>query len=148
MSKLIAGAIAATAIALLAGCSSAAPSPAVTSASPAGDSTPVAAGPVATLAPLTLGHFPGTASGKLAKEICGQWAGLRRQYVQKITVDTAYQMNQWFSGPDWAKVQAASLNLDDPAYSNLETALGTGLTGEDASAGSAAAIDKACEHAD
>ena len=101
------------------------------------------------LAPLTPGHFPDTADGKLAKAICGHWAGLRQEYVNRAADDSAYQMNQWLSGPAWSKVQDDSAALgDDPAYSHLETALGAGLAGDDAGPESAAAIDKACEAAD
>jgi len=133
----------------LTGCSSGSPSPAISYAPPVNDSTPVAPGPVASLGPLTLGNFPSTVNGNLAKAICTSWAGLRHEYVQKITVDTAYQMNGWFSSADWSKIQNDSMALgNDQAYSNLETALGVGMTGEDASAASAAALDKACEAAD
>ena len=129
----------------LAACSSGTPSPAITSASPIDNSAVVAPGPAASLGALALGRFPSTADGKLAKAICKSWATLRREYVQKITVDTAYQLNGWFSSPAWSTIQNDAMTLgNDPAYSNLETAVGVGITGENASAASAKAIDKAC----
>jgi hypothetical protein len=137
------------AVLVLAACSSSTPSPAATSASPIDNSAAVAPGPVASLGPLALGHFPSTTDGKLAKAICKSWSALRSEYVQKITADTAYQLNGWFSSSDWSTIQNDGMTLgSDPAYSNLETALGVGMVGDDASAASAKAIDKACKEAD
>jgi hypothetical protein len=133
----------------LAACSSATPSPAITSASPIDNSAVVAPGPVASLGALALGHFPSTADGKLAKAICKSWSALRNEYVQKLTVDTAYQLNGWFSSSAWSTIQNDGMTLgSDPAYSSLETALGVGMVGDDASTASAKAIDKACKKAD
>lgn len=122
--------------------------PAPASSAPPSESV-IAPGSAPALAPLTLGRFSATTDGKLAKGICGQWQGLRQEYAQRLTVDTPYQMNQWFSSADWAKEYADSSQLGgDPAYSNLEAALGVATVGDEASAASAAAVDKACERAD
>jgi hypothetical protein len=103
-------------------------------------------GTPATLATLVLGQFPETPDGQLAKAICEQWSGLRQQYVDNAAADSPYQMNQWFSSSAWLKVQNDANTLNgDPAYSNLQTALGVGLVGDEAGTASAAAIDKACE---
>ena len=110
---------------------------------------PIAPGTAANLAPLTLGPFPDTADGEIAKRICEQWQGLRQEYVYRLTIDNSYQMNGWFSSSAWSKVQNDGMALgDDPAYSNLETALGVAITGEMASTANAAAVDKACAAAD
>lgn len=122
--------------------------PAPTTSAPPSESV-IAPGTAPALEALTIGHFPATTDGKLAEGICEQWQGLRSQYAQRLTIDTPYQMNQWFSSADWAKVQSDGAALgDDPAYSNLETSLGVATVGDEASAASAAAVDKACERAD
>jgi hypothetical protein len=101
------------------------------------------------LAPLTLGHFAASTDGELAGQICTQWRGLRQDYVDRATDDTVYQMNQWFSSSDWSKIQDdAEILGNDPAYSELETALGVGMVGDMAGPASAATIDKACKDAD
>lgn len=137
------------AVIAIAGCSSAASS----SSPPA--SASAAAGPVdpgataVTLGVLTLGHFPATADGKLAHFICKEWAGLRNQYVYKSGIDTAYEMNQWFSSPDWsAEMNDAATLGADPRFGNLETALGIATVGDDAGVTAAKAVDKACHKAD
>lgn len=134
------------AVAVLAGCGSSASS---SSAAAAPSSGPAAPGTAPNLAPLTLGHFPGTADGKLAKGICEQWQGLRQEYVYRLTIDSPYQMNQWFSSSAWAKEYALANELDGaPAYSNLQGALGVATVGDDAGDAVAAEVDKACEKAD
>ena len=149
--------IAGAAVAALAACSSAASSSsaAAPSASSAATSTAAAApalSPPATassLGPLTIGDFPDTTDGNLAKGICEQWSGLRQEYADRLATDSSYQLNQWFSGPDWAKEYSEANQLgDDPAYGSLETALGVATVGDDASTAAAAAVDKACEDAD
>lgn len=117
--------------------------------SSAAASSPVAPGTAKNLAPLTLGHFPGTSDGKLAKAICEQWAALRQEYAGKVTIDSAYQMNQWFSSSAWAAVQTDATQLGNaPEFGNLETALGVAMVGDMASTANAASLDKACQAAD
>jgi hypothetical protein len=109
----------------------------------------IAPGTAPNLAPLALGSFPHTTDGKIAKQICEQWQGLRQEYVYRLTIDTPYQLNGWFSSSAWSKENNLANELDgDPAYSNLQGSLGVATIGDDASDANAALVDKACEKAD
>jgi hypothetical protein len=145
--RLIATAAVAAAVAGLAACSSAGSSSSSAVATQA--AAPASAPAAPTLAPLTLGAFPSTTDGTLARDICQAWTGLRQQYAAQLGADTAYELNQWFSGPDWAPVQSDATKLgNDPAYGNIETALGLVITGDAASTANAQLLDKACAAAD
>lgn len=62
---------------------------------------------------------------------------------------TPYQLNQWFSGPDWAKSQNDLSQLgNDPSYTHLETAYGVATVGDMASIANARLLDKACSAGD
>ena len=66
-----------------------------------------------------------------------------------MATDTAYQLNQWFSGTDWAKALADMGNLgNDPAYSHLETDYGAATVGDTASIAWARLLDDACSAGD
>lgn len=121
---------------------------ACSSGSPAASSAPPAAPAAtsaATLGPLTLGPFPSTHDGKLARGICQAWSGLRSQYAANVGNDSPVQLNQWFSGPSWHVVLADGTALGNaPAFSGLEAALGVATTGDTASIPSARALDAAC----
>jgi hypothetical protein len=145
---LIRGAFSLAAVATLAACSSSAsPAPSALATPSSHPSSAPAAKP---LGPLVLGRFSSTTEGRLAKGICKSWQGLRQEYVSKVdSGTTAFDMNQWFSSPAWSTVQSDGMKLGNaPAYSNLETAVGVAITGDLATTGSAAAIDKACKAAD
>jgi hypothetical protein len=147
---LIAFAASAICAVLMCGCSSNAPAPtasaaAVASAPPS--SSAVAASPSATASagPLVLAHFPSTTDGRLARGICRSWARLRVEYYQLVQQDSSYQLNQWFSSANWSTINNDGEQLgNDPAYSNLETALGVGMVGDMANVGTARQIDLAC----
>ena len=94
-------------------------------------------------------RFPSTTDGKLARDICEQWARLRAEYYSRVQQDTAYQLNQWFSSSQWAREDTDSMQLGgDPDYSNIETAFGAGLVGDLANVASARQIDRACSAGD
>jgi hypothetical protein len=145
--KLIPSVIAAAALAALTACSSSAPS---TSAPPASLAPASAAAPAKALAPLTLGHFPSTAVGKLARETCQQWSGLRQQYAGKLAAGTSpFDLNAWFGTAAWAKAQADATALgDDADYTSLISSFGVATDGQTASTANAALLDKACTDAD
>ena len=72
-------------------------------------------------------------------------ARLRAQYYIRVQDDTPYQLNQWFSSPDWSVINSDGAELgDDPAYSHLSTALGSGMVGDVASVSTGREIDQAC----
>ena len=150
---LLRGAFSLAAVATLTACnSSASPAssaPATPSSHPS-SATASSAPAAKPLGPLVLGRFSSTTEGRLAKGICKSWQGLRQEYVSKVdSGTTAFDMNQWFSSPAWSTVQSDGMKLGNaPAYSNLETAVGVAITGDLATKGSAAAIDKACKAAD
>lgn len=127
----------------LAACSS---SPASSTAAPPAVTAPAAqsAAPAPTLGPLTLGHFPATADGRLARDICEAWQGLRSQYAANVANDTPYQLNQWFSSAAWQTEHSDASKLNDPAYASLEGALGVATVGDTASLAVAREVDKAC----
>lgn len=137
---------------LLSACASSAPAPAPAATSIATPAAPPSSSAVATspatpapAGPLVLAHFPSTTDGKLARDICEQWARLRAEYYSRVQQDTPYQLNQWFSSSDWARENNDGLQLgDDPDYSNIETAFGAGLVGDMASIASGRQIDRAC----
>jgi hypothetical protein len=127
-----------------AACSSGSPA-ALPAGSQAAPAATAAAAPVQTLGPLTLGHFPSTKDGRLAKGICQAWARLRGQYASRVENDSPYQLNQWFSGPDWATERSDGMALGgDPAYADLEGAMGVATVGGTASINTARNVDKAC----
>jgi hypothetical protein len=77
------------------------------------------------------------------------WSRLRVEYYARLQQDTPYQLNQWFSSPDWFAVNSDSAELgDDLAYSHIETAFGSGMVGDIASIASAREIDRACSNGD
>jgi hypothetical protein len=146
--RLIPGIAAAAALAALTACgSSSASSPAAAPASPAPAS---AAAPAKALAPLTIGHFPSTVDGKLARETCQQWSGLRQDYAAKLAAGTApFAMNAWFGTAAWAKAQADATALGDAAdYTSLIASFGVATDGQTASTANAGLLDKACTDAD
>ena len=145
MTRHVPAAIALAAAALaLSACSagSSASSPAASAPAPAATS---AAAPDATLGPLTLGAFPATTDGRLAKAICQAWSGLRAQYAANAQNDSPVQLNQWFSGPAWDGARADAVKLGNAtAYAGLEAAYGVATVGDTASVANALLLDKAC----
>lgn len=100
---------------------------------------------IPTLAPLTIADFPRTADGRLARDVCEQRAKLRTEYVSAVVNDSPYQLNQWFSGPDWAKAEADMSNIGgDPTYTNLSVAFAEATIGDMADDNTARQLDKAC----
>lgn len=98
-------------------------------------------------APVTLGSFPHTPHGNLALAICEQWAGLQRRYYALLADrnTTPFQLDQWFSSPDWGPVRSGLLGLaNDPAYTKLSTAIGVAMNGGTATVFNAQAVDQAC----
>lgn len=141
---------AATVAALAAACSHVA-----SAAPPVAGQTPGPATPTMTpssvpvLGPMTLGKFPATRDGKRALIVCEQWAGLRGQYVHRLRADTAYELEQWFSGTVWQTAFAASGPLQaDPAYTNISVAFRIATEGDVASIANAMTLDRACAAAD
>lgn len=141
---VIAAALAAGALSVAACGSSATP------AEPAASSSTAApASPAATLGPLTLAAFPSTTDGKLAKGICGQWAGLRSQYAARLGTDSATQLEGWLSGPAWNTEYTDQAALgNDPRYLKIEVAFGAGTVGDEATTADVSAMDKACHDGD
>ena len=133
---------AALATAFLAACSAASSAPPTSSAAaPAATS----AAPDATLGPLRLGHFPSTADGRAAKGLCEAWQRLRTQYAYDLVNDSPYQLEQWFSGPDWATARADADKVgNDPAYNSLIADYTVATIGDTASIDTARNVDKAC----
>jgi hypothetical protein len=102
-------------------------------------------GAIPTLAPLTIADFPQTTDGRQARDVCEQWAKLRTEYVSAVVNDSPYQLNQWFSGPDWAKAEAGMSNIGgDPTYTNLSAAYAEATIGDMADDSTARQLDKAC----
>ena len=144
MSRPFAALAAAAVTTALAACSSAS-SPAA-SLPPAPATT---AAPATALTPLTLGHFPATTDGRLARSICQAWAGLRQQYTNHLDDMTPVQLEQWLSGPDWAPARDAATELgNDLSYTHIEAAYGTATASVTASTASARVLDRACENAE
>ncbi len=103
------------------------------------------ASPDPTLGPLSIGHFPATTNGRLAKGLCEAWSGLRAQYASNVVNDSPVQLNQWFSGPDWATPRGDADKLGNaPAYTSLEAAYGLATLGDTAGIPNAEALDRAC----
>jgi hypothetical protein len=110
-----------------------------------GQATPSGTAAAGSAAPLKLADFPATKDGDLAREICQAWAGLRGQYYSRVKSDTASQLSQWFSGPDWTTVHADSLQLTaDRTYVHLGASLGVATAGNAASVETGQAVDRAC----
>jgi hypothetical protein len=87
--------------------------------------------------------------GNLARGACEEWARLRVEYISRVVADSPYQLNQWFSGPDWAKSYSDVNKLgSDPSYSHLETAYGAATLGDTASVAWAGLLDRACSAGD
>jgi hypothetical protein len=96
-------------------------------------------------APLKLARFPATKDGDLAQNICQTWSSLRGEYYSRIKADTASQLSQWFTGPDWTTVHADALQLEaDTAYIQLGAAVNQAVAGSVASAKTGQAVDRAC----
>ncbi|MGD0240103.1 MAG: hypothetical protein ABSB59_07225 [Streptosporangiaceae bacterium] len=96
-------------------------------------------------APLKLAHFPATKDGDLARTICQTWSSLRGEYYSRIKADTASQLSQWFTGPDWTTVHADAFQLEaDTAYIQLGAAVTQAVAGSVASAKTGQAVDRAC----
>jgi hypothetical protein len=96
-------------------------------------------------APLKLARFPATEDGDLARNICQTWSSLRGEYYSRIKADTASQLSQWFTGPDWTTVHADALQLEaDTAYIQLGAAVNQAVAGSVASAKTGQAVDRAC----
>lgn len=141
-----AGALAAGVALSLTACGSSPASSSAANSPAAAAATPPAA---AALGPLTLADFPSTAGGKDARGICETWLTLRQQYEDRMTTDSPYQLNQWFSSAAWQKTQADGMALgNDPAYQHLETALGEATVGDMADAGTVRLMDAACAKGD
>ena len=137
----------ATGLAALAAACGYAPS----SSSPApGLATPtVTPSSVPVLGKLAFGPFPATADGTQALLLCEQWAGLRGEYAYRVQADTAYQLEQWFSGSVWRTAFDDNRPLRvDPAYGDISTAFGLATTGQAASIWTARLLDKACATVD
>ena len=96
-------------------------------------------------APLKLAHFPATKDGDLARTICQTWSSLRGEYYTRVKADTASQLSQWFTGPDWTTVHGDALQLEaDTAYIQLGAAVTQAVAGSVASAKTGQAVDRAC----
>jgi hypothetical protein len=139
--------------ALAGGCTGAAPSapPPTASGQTAPPLTPtMTPSAVPVLGQLTFGTFPGTWTGVKALQLCEDWAGLRGQYVTRVTAgDTPFQLEQWFSGPAWQPAFAVSAPLQViPAYSHISVTFGLATTGDTASIAQARLLDGACAAAD
>jgi hypothetical protein len=147
----VAAAGAAALAVLAAACGHAAPA-----SSPAAGQTPGPATPsvppstVAVLGPMTYGPFPATRDGESALTLCEQWAQLRGQYVYRVQAGhTAYQLEQWFSGPVWQAATGASNPLRvDASYSEISVAFVVATSGDAASISNAKVLDRACAAAD
>jgi hypothetical protein len=141
------------ALAAACGHASAAPLPAT---GPSASQTPGPATPAVTptavpvLGPLTYGTFPATKHGEDALTVCEQWAQLRGQYVSRVQAPhTAYELEQWFSGPVWQAAFAAGSPLRaDPAYTAISVAFTVATSGDAASIANARMLDRACAAAD
>jgi hypothetical protein len=145
------GVAAAGLVALAAACGHASAAPWPAASQTPGPATPTvtpAAAPV--LGPLTYGTFPATKHGEDALTVCEQWAQLRGQYVARVRPPhTAYQLEQWFSGPVWQAAFAADAPLRaDPAYTGISVAFTVATSGDAASIRSARMLDQACAAAD
>ncbi len=150
MRKLIAAAAVTAALSLTAcGPSSPSAAPAAAASSRTAQAAAARPAPPAALGQLTLARFPSTSSGKEARGICETWQKLRREYAGRLAADSPYQLNQWFSGPDWHKSWEDGAALgNDPAYSNLEVAYGTATVGDEAGAATIKQMDEACAKGD
>lgn len=105
--------------------------------------------PAPALGSMSYGTFPATTDGLNALTVCEQWAGLRAEYVALVRADTPYQLEQWFSGPQWRAAFAANSPLKaDPAYGAIDTAFELVSTGTTAGIASARLLDAACAAAD
>jgi hypothetical protein len=132
------------AILTLAACSSASPAASVPAPSSA-PAAPAAAPTAPALGPLTLGKFPSTADGRAAKGLCQAWANLRALYASNVDNDSPVQLNQWFSGPDWAQARSAAAKLGNSVdWASLAAAYGVATVGDTASLATARNVDKAC----
>jgi hypothetical protein len=101
------------------------------------------------LGKLTFGTFPSTWGGTNALKLCEDWAGLRAEYVARLESDTRYQLEQWFSGPDWQPAFDAGSPLSiNPAYGEISLAFGQATTTATASIAAAMQFDRACAAAD
>jgi hypothetical protein len=105
---------------------------------------------VPVLGQLTLGPFPTTKHGEDALQLCEYWAGLRGQYVARVTAgDTAFQLEQWFSSAAWQPAFVANGPLQtDPSYDEISIAFGLATTGQTAAIAQAKGLDAACAAAD
>src|ERR1700760_2411793 len=91
--------------------------------------------------------LPSAASvdGAAALRLCQGWATLRAAYGGQVRRDTPYQLEQWFSGPDWAPLFKAGTPIEgDPAYGAVSIAFRLATDVDAAGPGSAAALDAAC----
>jgi len=142
--------VAALGVAALAGACGGAPSSPLAVGQTPGRATPtVMPTAVPSLGTMSYGTFPATPDGLRALTVCEQWAALRGEYVTLIRTDTPYQLEQWFSGPQWAAAFVANSPLKtDPDYSAINAAFGVVSTASSASIGSARLLDKACAAAD
>lgn len=148
MRNLIAAAALAAGALSVTACGSSSPPPAAAAPAATAAATAPASAPV-TLGPLKLASFPPTAAGTEARSVCRAWQGLRREYASRLSSDSPYKLNQWFSSAAWHKSweDAAALG-NDPAYAQLEVAYGTATVGDMAGAGTAREMDKACAKGD
>jgi hypothetical protein len=136
---------------LAGGCSHAA-----TTVPPAAGQTPapiaptMTPSPVPALGPLRLGVFPSTWGGANALQVCEDWGWLRGQYAARVQAgDTAFQLEQWFSGGAWQPAfTASSPLLANPGYNGISTAFGMATIGQLASIARAKQLDAACARAD
>ncbi|MGH3206425.1 MAG: hypothetical protein ACRDNO_01550 [Trebonia sp.] len=148
------GVVAAAVAAVAAACSHAASptSPAALAAGQTpGPATPsVTPSTVPVLGPMTYGTFPATKDGMSALRLCEQWSELRGQYVARVQAQhTAYQLEQWFSGPVWQAAFGASNPLRvDASYSEISVAFVVATSGDVASIPNAKMLDRACAAAD
>jgi hypothetical protein len=133
------------AVLALAACSSSSPASSAPPASSAAAPAATSAAPDATLGALTLGHFPSTSDGRVAKGLCQAWSALRVQYASKVQNDSPVDLTRWFSGPDWAQARTDAAKLgNSAAFASLAAAYGLATVGDTASIPNAQNLDKAC----
>ena len=104
---------------------------------------------VPVLGSMSYGTFPASTDGMDALTVCEQWAVLREQYVGQVRADTAYQLEQWFSGSAWLPAFQANKPLkSDPDFVQINTAFTLVSTAAVASVPNARQLDEACASAD
>jgi hypothetical protein len=117
--------------------------------SSASSTATVTPSPVPVLGKLTIAAFASTPDGEQALALCDQWALLRGQYISHVEADTPYQLDLWFSGPEWTTALSAQNAIDaDPLYSHLSADFGIVMVPDVASIANARLVDEACAAGD